>query len=106
MAVDGQDAHSAGALRLAHSTGDEDDQLAEARALAGELDLNHAPEPGALREIGVCRRCGMIVARDKQGRWSHQPSVGELEAGKAWMERNPVDHGTGSEPSGSGVDSP
>ena len=58
-----------------------------ARDLARELDLDHAPEPGGLQQIGTCRRCGM-VAQDKDAMWVHQPSVGEIDAGEEWIDRN------------------
>lgn len=80
------------------------DELPEARSLAGRLDLNHAPEPGGLREIGTCRRCGLIIAKDKQGAWSHQPSVGEIDAGEAWISRNPSFGGARSQPSDTGAE--
>jgi len=60
----------------------------EARELAAELDANHAPEPGALPNIGTCRRCGLLVAQDDQGTWSHRPSVGEIDAGHMWIDRH------------------
>ena len=83
---------------LGHPWGDQGDELPEARVLAGELDLNHVPEPGCLQEIGTCRKCGLIIAQDKQGIWSHQPSVGELDAGEAWIDRNPSNGEEGQSP--------
>jgi hypothetical protein len=84
----GQDAQ--GQLASGERGGDQVDQSPEAQDLAGELDLNHAAEPGGLEEIGTCRRCGFIVAQDNQGRWRHQPSVGEIDAGEAWLASNPA----------------
>ena len=70
------------------------DEVPEARALAVELDLNHSSDPGGLEEIGTCRTCGLIIAQDNDGAWSHQPSVGEIDAGETWLDRNPS-NGTG-----------
>jgi hypothetical protein len=74
---------------LGHFWSDERDELPGARVLAGALDLNHPSEPGGLQEIGTCRTCGLIIARDKQGIWSHQPSVEEFGAGQAWIDHHP-----------------
>jgi hypothetical protein len=63
-----------------------------ARELAAELDADHTPEPGALPNIGTCRRCGLLIAQDNQGAWSHQPSVGEIEAGHMWIDRHRSTH--------------
>ena len=104
LTEDGQDSGSAGGLTLEQSGEDEGDELPEARVLAGKLDLNHAPKPGGLKEIGTCRRCGLIIAKDKQGVWSHQPSAGEFDAGEAWIDRNPSNGVGRSEPSGNGAE--
>ena len=104
LTEDGEDSSSTGGLTLGLSQRDEGGELAEARALAGELDLNHAPEPGDLQEIGTCRRCGLIIVLDKQGVWSHEPSVGEIDAGGAWINRNPSGGAARPEPSGAGAE--
>jgi predicted dinucleotide-binding enzyme len=80
------------------------DQLAEARALAAELDHNHAPEPGGLQEIGTCRKCGLLIARDARGVWSHRPSIGGTDAGEAWIDRNPSGGRDRTTPSHAGAD--
>lgn len=77
-----------GEFALGEFWASEADQVARARVLAGELDLNHAPEPGGLEDIGTCRRCGFIIAEDDQGVWHHWPSVGEIDDGQAWLDRN------------------
>ncbi len=74
--------------QLERSWAGPDNELPEALDLAGDLDGDHAPEPGALQEIGTCRRCGLLIARNTQGVWSHRPSVGELDAGRTWLGRN------------------
>jgi hypothetical protein len=84
---EGQDFHSAAGLTLGHDESTAGN-LPEADALAVELDLNHVPQPGGLEEIGTCRRCGFIIAQGQQGVWRHQPSVGEIDAGEAWLDRN------------------
>lgn len=72
----------------------------EGRDLAEALDANHAPEPGSLRELGTCRRCGLITARDKDEVWRHQPSVEEIDAGEVWLDRHPGTDGAHPESSG------
>jgi hypothetical protein len=73
---------------LGRSDEDRGDALPEARALAAQLDTNHAAEPGGLQDIGTCRRCGMLIATDEQGVWRHRPSVGEIDAGELWINQN------------------
>lgn len=89
LTEDGRDSPSAGGLTLEQSQEDEGDELPETRVLADENDRNHAPEPGGRQEIGTCRRCGLIIAQDQRVVSSHQPSVGEFDAGRAWIDRNP-----------------
>jgi len=86
-----------GGLTMGRSREDLGDELPEARALAAELDLNHPSDPGGLEEIGTCRTCGLIIAQGDEGVWTHQPSVGEIDAGEAWLDRN---LSNGSSPSG------
>jgi predicted dinucleotide-binding enzyme len=73
---------------LGRSDEDRGDELPEARARSDELDANHAAEPGGLQGIGTCRTCGMMIAKDQRGVWRHQPSVGEINAGEMWIDRN------------------
>ena len=82
---------------MGRSREDLGDELPEARALAAELDLNHPSDPGGLEEIGTCRTCGLIIAQGDEGVWTHRPSVGEIDAGEAWLDRN---LSNGSSPSG------
>jgi hypothetical protein len=63
-------------------------RLPQARILADELDLDHAPEPGGLEDIGTCRTCGFIIAEDEHGAWRHLASVGEIDAGQACLDRH------------------
>jgi hypothetical protein len=77
-----------GEFALGEFRGEQGDKLPQARALAVEPDLNHAPEPGGLQEIGTCRACGFIIAEDEQGEWHHQPSVAVVDAGQTRLDRN------------------
>lgn len=84
----GEGFDTGGGLTLGRSGESKGDEVPEARTLAADLDRNHPPEPGGLKEIGTCRRCGLIIAQDDAGVWSHQPSVGEIDAGETWLDRN------------------
>jgi hypothetical protein len=88
---------------MGRSRDDPGNELSEARELAGRLDLDHAPDPGGLEEIGTCRTCGLLIARDGRGVWSHQPAVGEIDSAEAWLDHHPGAAAGRPEPTGSGV---
>jgi hypothetical protein len=65
------------------------DDVSGAQQLAERLDRDHAAAPGDLQGIGTCRTCGLLIGRNGQGPWTHRPSVGEINAAEAWLDRHP-----------------